>query len=132
MTPSRALLAVLCALTLAAAGCGGSGAESTNQSVGGGGGDNELSASDAADVLGARRTIDDECGGDRANRPEGQSIPAAVQTLVTITQLYPDKVYETGSAARAEEMRTVAEGVSDQLRQCGITDQAERLKRAVA
>ena len=126
-----ALLVVL-AVLVAGTGCGGSassGSEASRQSVGGGGGDNELSASDTADVLGARRTIDNRCGGDRSNRPQGQDIPAAVQTLVRVTQLFPDKVYETGSENRAEAMRAVAGQVRDELRGCGIADQAARLAR---
>ncbi len=131
----RTFLALLACLVVVAVatGCGGGSSQGAagQQAVGGGGGDNELSASDAADVLGARRTIDDRCGGDRSNTPKGQTVPEAVQTLVTVTQLYPDRVYETGSADRARKVRDVADQVSGQLRACGIAAEADRLGHAV-
>lgn len=134
MPAPRAVLVALVTLALLGSGCGAqsSGREPKQQAVGGGGGDNELSASDTADVLGARRTIDDRCGGTVSIAPSSPELTAAVQTLVGITQLYPGRVYETGSVDRAQEMRTVARDVGAELRACGIDAEAQRLDRVAA
>lgn len=135
MPKSRLLCtAPLVALALAAAGCGGSGTagdEPTQQVVAQGGG-YELSATDTGDVLNALRTIDSRCGGYPGNATPGQDLPAAVKTIVRVTQSYPQQVYETGDSDRAETMRVIAGSTAALLRKCGAGDQAALLTRAAA
>jgi hypothetical protein len=129
-----ALLLALLALTGALAGCGGDdggGAvprspESGTRANPGGGGE-ALPASDAADVLTARRTINAACPrGGRAT--DERSLSAAVSTIVRILRAEGgDRVYEVGSGERAQRMTIVARDVAGQLRGCGADAQARRL-----
>lgn len=123
---ARRLALLLSTLALGAAGCGGGddpNAEGTRA------GDNALAESDIAAVLDARRTIDAACGSDgsaAADRPTAQ-LGEAAAAIAGITEQYPDRVYETGNEDRAEEMRTIAGQVSEQLRRCRLPADAERL-----
>lgn len=127
-------------LALASAGCGssdpkpsgaGGGGDTAMNDAAGSNGDNILAESDIASVLDAKRQIDAACGSDgsaTADRSFTQ-IAAAVSTLVTVTDQYPDRVYETGNEDRATKMSRVSQRVTEQLRRCGVTDQANRLAR---
>lgn len=129
--PRHRLVVLLAALAVTASGCGTR--ESGNDSRSSDGG-NELATADVADVLGARRTIDGACGSDgslRARQPiSASAIGAAVSTIASLTEQYPDRLYETGNVARTERMTDVADAVAAQLRRCGITPQADRLAEA--
>ena len=124
--PRRSAL-LLTALTLATVGCGGGGEEE-------GTGGEALAQSDAAEVLQAQRTIDAACGSDGSGTPDRSpaQISAAVGTLAGLVEEYPGEVYETGNVDRAENMSTVTERVSEQLRRCGMPIEADRLRKVTA
>ena len=124
--PRRTAL-LLSILALAAAGCG-SGDEATDDARGSNG-DNTLAESDVASVLDARRTIDAACGSDGSGTPDRtpDQLAAAVSALVSVTQQYPDRVYETGNEDRAEKLSTISGRIAVQLRRCGDTAGADRL-----
>ena len=123
----RPAAVILTFAALLAAGCGGS-EESPEQETGGGGGSNELAASDAADVLGARRTISGSCG---STQPPvaGQTVPEAVAVIGRTLREYPDYVYEVGTDDRAEQMVIVAKDIIAQLRACQQTAEADALQK---
>lgn len=128
--PRRTAALLLSTVALAAAaGCGGSGDAATDDARGSNG-DNELASSDVAEVLQAQRTIDAACGSDGTGVPGRSSaaIGDAVTTLAGLTEQYPDRVYETGNVDRARTMVTISGQVSEQLRRCGITAEAARLR----
>ena len=58
-------------------------------------------------------------------------IGSAVNTLIQLAKSNPDQVYETGNVDRAVEMSDVAASTADQLRACGMVDQADRLAAVV-
>ncbi len=116
-------------LAVAFAGCGASGDQATDDAAGSNG-DNELASADVARVLEAKRAIDSACGGEGGTASRAD-LTAAVDVLVELTRTSPKKVYETGNEDRAEEMSKVASETSEQLRACGVEDQATRLASVV-
>jgi hypothetical protein len=120
-TPLIAAIAIGCG---ALAGCGnendapgGANIMAPEQISSGGGGANELAASDAATVLGVYRTIGRACSGDAQAR---QELPRAVQTLDQEVERYPNKVWEVGSADRARVMYDLADEMAQVLDGCGL------------
>lgn len=101
--------------------------ESGGTAIGGGGGGEEVAASDAADILNARRTINARCP---AGGSGGAALQKPVSTIVRIMRVEgPDKVYEVGSGDRAQRLGVVAKDLVKQLDGCGAQDQAERVQR---
>lgn len=93
----------------------------------GGGGGNELSASDTANVLGAYRTIGRACSGDPNAR---RLIPQAVQVVDNVTSQYPTKTWEVGSADRATVMYQLSDELAGILKQCGLPGSDVLTRRA--
>src|SRR4051794_5992005 len=101
----RLLPVALVAAALVGSGCGeqgrksGASQEDPGTQGGGGGGANDLSASDAADVLEAKRTINEACGGSDVPsvKPAGEDVTSAARVIALATSQYPDKVYEPGT-----------------------------------
>jgi hypothetical protein len=120
---------LLVALALGAGTVAGCGADNKNAPVGGasanvpqqissgGGGGNELSASDAATVLGAYRTIGRACSRDQNAI---RQVPQAVKVIDSVTTQYPTKTWEVGSADRAVVMYELSSQLSGILKQCGL------------
>lgn len=136
LPPRPALAVILSAVALLAAGCGegsggGGGGDLASQDARGANGDNTLPETDIASVLDAKRRIDAACGSDGSGTPDRSrsELAGAAQTIVSVTQQYPKRVYETGNEDRAFAMTQIAEEVSKQLRACGITDDADRLAK---
>lgn len=138
----RPLALLLATIALAGAGCGssnsskpdgaGGGGDTAQDDAAGSNGDNTLAETDIASVLEAKRQIDAACGSDGSTSSGSAAtsqLAGAVSTLVTVTGMYPDKVYETGNEDRALKMTLVSQQVTQQLRRCGITDQADRLAK---
>ena len=126
----RSLALVLSALTLAGCSAGGGGDTATDDARGSNG-DNSLAEADVATVLDAKRRIDAACGSDGSANVDRnpQEIQGAVSAIVSVTEQYPGRVYETGNEDRAVEMRQIAEETSEQLRRCGIAAEADRLAK---
>lgn len=127
---------LLASLVVAAGGCGsgsgaGAGGDNATNDAAGSNGDNTLAESDIASVLDAKRRIDAACGSDGSGTPDRSigEISGAVSTLVSVTGQYPDRVYETGNEDHAVKMTLVSAQVMQQLRQCGIPAQADRLAK---
>lgn len=124
---------LLSALALGAAGCGsgGGGGDAAMDDARGSNGDNSLAESDVATVLDAKRRIDAACGSDGSGTPDRSAteLNGAVTAIASVTEQYPDRVYETGNEDRALEMRLIAEQTSEQLRRCGIPAEADRLAK---
>lgn len=125
----RAFALALSAVTIA--GCGGGAAMDDPR---GDNGDNALAESDVATVLDAKRRIDAACGSDGSVRAERspEEIEGAVSAIVSVTEQYPGRVYETGNEDRAVAMRQIARETSTQLRRCGIFVEADRLAAVTA
>ncbi|MCW2996697.1 MAG: hypothetical protein JWN65_246 [Solirubrobacterales bacterium] len=130
-----ALLLTVLLLTGALAACGGNDngggalprSPESGTKVTPGAGGQALPATDAADVLTARRTINAVC---RPGRPatDTRRLTAAVSTIVRILRAEGgDRIYEVGSGERAQPMTIVAHDVTGQLRSCDADAQARRL-----
>lgn len=129
----RAMALLLSTLALGAVGCGaGGGGDTAQDDARGSNGDNTLAESDIATVLDAKRRIDAACGSDGSGTPDRSAteLNGAASAIVSVTEQYPDRVYETGNEDRAVEMRRIAQETSEQLRRCGITAEADRLAKA--
>ncbi len=125
---------VLALLTTALAGCGQGGGDMATDDAAGSNGDNALAESDIATVLDAKRRIDAACGSDGSATQDRSAteLSAAAAAIASVTSQYPDRVYETGNDDRAEEMTTIAGQVSEQLRRCGLTAEADRVAGAAS